>query len=189
MRKLVVTELVSLDGVMEGPGPDDSFKFAGWTMTYRSADTMKIKLDELMASDILLLGKTTYEGFAKAWPGQTDEMGFGDKMNSMPKYVVSDNLKSAAWNNTEIITSADLVGRLKKLKQEDGGDILVYGSSLLVESLSQNNLVDTYRLLVFPVILGSGKHLFNEGNKIELQLVKSQSFDAGVVLLEYSTSS
>jgi dihydrofolate reductase len=187
MRKIIVTEFISLDGVMEGPGPDDPFKYAGWTMAYSNAETMSIKLDEVMASDALLLGQTTYEGFAKAWPGRTDEMGFGDKMNSMKKYVVSDTLKSTDWNNTEIIAGADLVEKVSSLKSEEGGDILVNGSSVLVKSLNDIGLVDIYRLLVFPIILGTGKRLFNENNKIELKLVKSQPFDTGVVLLEYST--
>ena len=182
-----MTEFVSLDGVMEGPGPDDPFKFAGWTMAYSNAETMKIKLDEVMASNALLLGQTTYDGFAKAWPGRTDEMGFGDKMNSMKKYVVSDTLKTADWSNTEIIAGKDLVEKLTALKSEEGGDILVNGSSVLVKSLNDNNLVDVYRLLVFPIILGTGKRLFDENNKVELRLVKSRSFDTGVVLLEYET--
>lgn len=187
MRKIIISEFISIDGVMEGPGPDDPFNFAGWTMAYGSSETMKIKLDEIKASDALLLGHTTYEGFAKAWPGRTDKMGFGDKMNSMKKYVVSDTLKTADWNNTEIITSKDLVEKLTTLKSEEGGDILVNGSSLLVKSLNDNNLVDTYRLLVFPIILGAGKRLFNENNKLELKLVRTQSFDTGVVLLEYES--
>ena len=187
MRKIIVTEFISTDGVMEGPGPDDPFKFAGWTMAYGSAETMKIKLNEVMESDALLLGRTTYDGFAKAWPGRNDEMGFGDKMNNMKKYVVSDTLKTADWSNTEIIAGKDLVEKLTALKNKEGGDILVNGSSVLVKSLSDNNLVDIYRLLVFPIILGTGKRLFNENNKVELKLVKSQSFDNGVIFLEYST--
>jgi dihydrofolate reductase len=189
MRRIIVTEFISVDGIMEGPGPDDPFKFAGWTMAYGNAETMKIKLDEVMASDALLLGKTTYEGFAAAWPGRTDEMGFGDKMNSMKKYVVSDTLKTADWNNAEIIAGKDLVEKVTELKNEDGGDILVNGSSVLVKSLIDNNLVDLFRLLTFPIILGTGKRLFNENDKVELKLVNAKSFDTGVVLLEYKTKS
>jgi dihydrofolate reductase len=156
-------------------------------MAYGNADTMKIKLDEIMASGALLLGRATYEGFASAWPGRTDEMGFADKINSTKKYVVSDTLKTADWNNTEIIVGKDLVEKVTALKNEDSGDILVTGSSVLVKSLVDNNLVDLFRLLTFPIILGTGKHLFNENDKVELKLVNTQSFDTGVVLLEYET--
>lgn len=182
--KLVVSEFMSLDGVMEGPGPNDPYEHAGWTIAYGSAETMKLKFDEVMASDALLLGRVTYEGFASAWPNMKDEAGFADKMNRMPKYVVSDNIEAAEWQNSHVI-KGDVVAEIQKLKDEDGGDLLVNGSSVLLKTLIDYDLVDEYRLLVYPIILGTGKRLFQESNKKALQLMESRSFDTGVVFLRY----
>jgi dihydrofolate reductase len=163
MSKLVVSEFVTLDGVMEDPGGAEGFDRGGWAFQFeRGADGDKFKLDELMAADALLLGRTTYEGFATAWPSRTDEAGFADKMNSMPKYVVSTTLESLEWNNSTVI-KGDAAGEIAKLKEQVGGDILVAGSGQLVQALVEHDLVDELRLMVFPVLLGSGKRLFADG--------------------------
>lgn len=184
MRKIIVSEFVSLDGIMEGPGPDDPFKYAGWTMPYVDETFLRFKHDELFASDTLLLGRLTYEGFAKAWPSRKDEQGFADRMNSIPKYVVSTSLDEAPWNNTHLVKD-DVVERLRALKEDPGRDILVMGSGVLVELLMHHNLVDEYRLLVYPVVLGAGKRLFKDGVKATLDLVNTDTFDSGVVLMRY----
>jgi dihydrofolate reductase len=185
MRKIVVSEFVSLDEVMESPGPDGSaYKYAGWSMPYNTPESMKFKFDELMASDCLLLGRLTYTGFATAWPNVKDEAGFADKMNSMPKYVVSNDMKTATWNTSHII-KGDIVGEIKKLKQKSGGDILVNGSATLIQALIEHDLVDEYRLMVYPVVLGTGKRLFKDSPKANLKLISSEAFKTGVVLLKY----
>ena len=164
MAKLVVTEFVSLDGVMDDPGGSEGTKHGGWTFQFdRGDEGNKFKLDELIASDALLLGRVTYQGFAQAWPGRTDEQGYAQKMNPMRKYVVSTTLTDdeATWENTEVIRG-DVAGEIAKLKAEPGGDILVHGSCSLVHSLMEYGLVDEYRLMVFPILLGSGKRLFPE---------------------------
>jgi len=185
MRKIIVSEFISLDGVFEGPGPDDSFKYAGWTMQYGNEEFMKFKTEELFGAGALLLGKITYDGFAKAWPTIKNAGEFGEKMNNLPKYVVSKTLKEAIWNNSTIINK-NIVEEVSKLKAIEGQDILVFGSGVLVQTLLQNNLVDEIRLLVYPVILGSGKLFFKEGNKITLKLLEEKMFKTGVVLLRYS---
>ena len=158
MGKIVVTEFVSLDGVFEDPGGAEGYAHGGWTFTFNQGeDGAKFKLDELMAADAQLLGRVTYEGFAKAWPSMTDPVGFADKMNGMPKYVVSSTLAEAGWNNSSVI-GLDAVPGLKDTYQ---GDILVAGSGQLVRGLTDLGLVDEYRLMVFPVILGTGKRLFD----------------------------
>jgi dihydrofolate reductase len=173
MRKLVVTEFVSLDGVMEAPG---------WTAPYWSDEVAEFKRTESVESDMLLLGRITYEGFAQAWPNSTDEGA--DKINGMPKYVVSTTLATADWNNS-IIISENVTGEIAALKQQDGGNILVYGSSVLVDSLIEAGLVDEYRLLVYPVVVGSGKRLFKDNRTASLKLASSQHLDTGVAALIY----
>jgi len=186
MGKIIVTEFISLDGVIESPGPDgSSYKLAGWTLPYSSAEIMKLKADELFSSGALLLGNNTYEVFAKAWPTMEGTGEFGEKMNSIPKYIVSGSLTDPSWNNSHVILPDELVDKVTRLKDETKEDILVNGSSILVKSLASNGLVDVYRLLVYPIVLGSGKKLFND-DTIKLKLIKSQSFDRGVVLLEYN---
>ena len=183
MRKLVVTEFVSLDGVMEDPGGAEKFEHGGWTRPYWGDDIGKFKWDELFASDALLLGRVTYEGFAKAWPKMTDE--FANKMNGVAHYVVSTTLTKTEWQNSTIIRG-NVAQEVMKLKQMPGQDILVGGSARLVQTLLQNDLVDVYRLLVYPVVLGSGKRLFGGGTS-KLQLVQATTFKSGVVGLVYQT--
>src|SRR5438874_92169 len=163
MSKVVVSQFVSVDGVVEDPGGAEGFERGGWAFQFeRGAEGDKFKLDELMAADALLLGRTTYEGFAAAWPSIEDEAGFADKMNSMPKYVVSTTLESPEWNNSTVI-GGDVAAEVGRLKERHDGDLLVAGSAQLVQALVQYGLVDELRLMVFPVVLGAGKRLFGDG--------------------------
>lgn len=185
MRKVVVSEFVSLDGVMEDPGGAEGSAHGGWTIPYWGDDIGKFKLDEIFAADALLLGRVTYQGFAAAWPSATDEAGFADRMNGLPKHVVSTTLHEATWNNSRLIKD-DVAGEVTKLKRQDGQDILVAGSATLIQTLMRHGLVDEYRLLVYPVVLGSGKRLFREGSDMRaLKLVESKPFSSGVVALTY----
>src|ERR1043166_1182066 len=153
MRKLVVSEFVTLDGVMEDPGGSEGLDRGGWAFQFERGDEGdRFKLDELMDADVLLLGRKTYEGFAAAWPDRTDEVGFAEKMNTMRKVVVSNTLEEASWANTTVV-SGDLAEAIGHLKQEDGGDILVAGSRQLVQELLELDLVDELRLMIFPVVL------------------------------------
>jgi dihydrofolate reductase len=184
--RIVVTEFVSLDGVMEAPGGGENYEHAGWTFEIdRGEEGDKFKFDELMEADAQLLGRVTYEGFAAAWPTFTDEVGFADKMNAMPKYVVSSTLESADWNNSTILTG-DFVAEIEKLKDEVDGVILVAGSAQLVQALVEHDLVDELRLMVFPVVLGSGKRLFGDTtDKKSLELADSKVVGDGVAILTY----
>jgi dihydrofolate reductase len=184
--KIVVTEFVSLDGVVEAPGGGENFKHGGWSFEISRGDEGdKFKLDETMASEALLLGRVTYEGFAAAWPSRTDEFGFADKFNNMPKYVVSSTLKDPEWNNSTVLTG-EVADEVAKLKERHDGDIVVHGSPQLVQTLIENDLVDEYRLMVFPVVLGSGKRLFGETtDKKSLRLVDSKVVGDGVSILVY----
>ena len=179
MRKIVVTEFVSLDGVMENPA---------WTFIYGNDEIEKYKLDELLASDALLLGRVTYEAFASAWPSATDEQGFADRMNSMSKYVISTTLKTAVWNNSSLI-KGNVVAEIIRLKHTFGENILVGGSCTLVQTLIQNNLVDEYRFLVYPVILGSGKRIFLDGANATLKLVETKTFGDVTALVYHPSQS
>ena len=183
-RKVVVTEFVSLDGVMEDPGGAEGFEHGGWTMPYWNDEIGKMKLAEILEADALLLGRVTYEGFASAWPSRTDEAGFADRMNSLPKFVASTTLKNPEWQNSTVI-EGDVAAEVAKLKQQRGQDILVAGSRELVQTLAQHDLVDEYRLLVYPIVLGSGKRLFGDGTHTPLSLRETQAFGSGVVLLSY----
>ncbi len=184
MGRIVVSEFVTLDGVMEDPGGAEGFARGGWAFQFdRGPAGDKFKLDEVMAADAMLLGRRTYEGFAAAWPSRTGE--FADKMNNMPKYVVSTTMKEAPWKNSKVIKSnvIEEVGRLRSLP---GGDILIAGSGQLVHTLMQNNLVDEIRLMVFPVILGGGKRLFQDGSeKAPLRLGEAKPVGSGVLTLIY----
>jgi dihydrofolate reductase len=174
MRKIVVTEFVSLDGVMEEPR---------WTFKYWNDEIAKFKGEESSASDALLLGRLTYQGFAAAWPQSKDEGA--DYFNSVRKYVVSKTLEEPLeWNNSTLITD-NVVEEITNLKQQNGKDITVHGSATLVQTLMQHDLVDRYRLLVYPVVVGKGKRLFEEGIPATLKLLESQSFSSGVVALVY----
>jgi dihydrofolate reductase len=184
MGRIVATEFVSLDGVMEDPGGAEDFKHGGWTFEIdRGDEGNKFKLDETMSSDALLLGRVTYEGFAAAWPSRDGE--FADKFNTMPKYVVSATLQEPEWNNSTVLRG-DIAQEVATLKQEQDGDIVVHGSPQLVQTLLENDLVDEFRLMVFPVVLGSGKRLFGEtSDKKPLRLVDSKVVGDGVAILTY----
>jgi len=175
-RTLAATLFMTLDGVVEAP---DKWSFPFW-----SDETGKFKLDELRATDALLLGRVTYEGFAAAWPGRKDEEGFADRFNSMPKYVASKTLKKPEWNNSHLI-KGDLAAEVSKLKQQPGHDIVIHGSPTLIRSLLPHDLIDEYRLLVYPIVLGRGKRLFDEASQAKLKLVESETFSKGVVKLVY----
>src|SRR5262245_33789891 len=155
MSTLVVSQFITLDGVVEDPGGSENLDRGGWAFQFdRGPDGDKFKLDELMASDALLLGRVTYEGFAAAWPSRDGD--FADKFNTMPKYVVSSTLHDPEWNNSTVVGLDEIAG----LKEAEGGDILVNGSVQLVQALVERDLIDEYRLMVFPVVLGAGKRMF-----------------------------
>jgi dihydrofolate reductase len=185
MGRIVVTEFVSLDGVVEAPGGGEDFRHGGWSFEIDRGEGDKFKLDETMSSEALLLGRVTYEGFAAAWPSRTDDQGFADKFNSMPKYVVSSTLEEPEWNNSTVL-KGDLVEAVTKLKTEQDGDIVVHGSPSLVQGLLEHDLVEELRLMVFPVVLGTGKRLFGETtDKKRLRLVDSKVVGDGVAILIY----
>jgi dihydrofolate reductase len=186
MRKIVVSEFVSLDGVMEDPGGAEGSKHGGWTFQFSSAEQEQWKSDELFKADALLLGRRTYQGFAAAWPTMPGTGAYGERMNSLPKYVASTTLSDTTWNATLI--KGDLAEELSRLKQEDGQDILTFGSGELVHALNARGFVDEYRLMVYPVVLGGGKRLFAEGSEMKtLKLVESKPFPSGVVVLTYQS--
>jgi dihydrofolate reductase len=184
MGSIVVTEFVSLDGVMEAPGGED-FKYKGWSFQFdRGEEGNQFKLDETVESEALLLGRVTYEGFAAAWPQREGE--FADKFNSMPKYVVSSTLQDPEWNNTTIL-KGDVSDEVSKLKQSIDGDIYVHGSCRLAQTLIEHDLVDELHLMVFPVVLGTGKRLFGETSDMKrLRLKESKPVgNDGVLVLVY----
>ena len=184
MGRIVVTEFVSLDGVMEDPGGSESFEHGGWTFEIARGDEGdKFKLDEAIESDALLLGRVTYEGFAAAWPSREGE--FADKFNGMPKYVVSSTLETAEWNNSTLL-NGDVVEEVSTLRRDVDGEIVVHGSAKLVQTLVEHDLADELRLMVFPVVLGTGKRLFGDtSDKKRLQLVDSKVVGDGVAILVY----
>lgn len=187
MRNLIVSEFVSIDGVMEAPGGEPGFKHSGWVFDFADdPEQGQYKLDEVLAADALLLGRKTYEGFAAAWPERDDPGGFAAKMNSMPKYVVSTTLTDPAWENSMVI-NGEIPAQVQRLKDQDAGDLLVAGSRKLVHMLHEHDLVDEYRLMVFPVVLGSGRRLFPDDleDKRKLRLVDSQTFESGVAVHTY----
>ena len=182
MGRIVVTEFVSLDGVMEDPGGAEDFKYGGWTFEIsRGEEGDKFKLDETMSADALLLGRKTYEGFAAAWPSREGE--FADKFNNMPKYVLSSTLESPEWTNTTVLRKEDEIAKLKEEKDEE---MVVHGSAQLAQSLLEHDLVDELRLMVFPVVLGRGKTLFGEtSDKKALKLKDTKVVGDGVILQIY----
>ena len=182
--RITVTEFVSLDGVMEAPGGED-FKYPGWTFEFdRGDDGNQFKLDETMAADALLIGKRTYESFAGAWPER--EGDFADKFNTMPKFVVSTTLGEAGWNNTTVLDSGDATAQVRKLKEEFDGEIQVPGSHRLVQELIASDLVDQVNLMVFPVILGTGKRAFEQlPDRRKLRLKDSKVVGEGILVLVY----
>ena len=188
MRRVIVSEFMSVDGVIEAPHE--------WHFPFWHDDMGKYKFDELFASDALLLGRVTYEGFAAAWPERSegdheadtpldDERAFADRMNTMPKYIVSSSLKSADWQNSTII-SENVPAEIAKLKQGAGGDLLIAGSADFVNSLLPHGLIDEYRLMIHPVVVGAGKRLFRDGlDTVALTLVDTVTFPTGVIVLTY----
>ena len=183
MRKLVVTEFVTLDGVMEAPGGEPGHPHTGWVSDFIGPEQMEYKLREVLEADVQLIGRVTYESFAGAWPEREGE--FADKMNSMPKYVATTTLDELEWSNSTPI-KGDVAAAVGKLKAEDGGPILVAGSRTLVHTLMEHDLVDEYRLMVFPVVLGSGDRLFPESpDKTTLELVETRAFETGVQVHTY----
>ncbi len=188
MGRIIVSEFISVDGVVEDPGGAEGYKHGGWTFKFnRGSDGDKFKMDEVMGSEALLLGRVTYEGFAAAWPSRSGDP-FSDKFNSMPKYVVSSTLKKADWNNSTIL-KGDVVKEVSKLRQGLGGNIMVNGSAQLVQTLIANDLVDELHLMVFPVMLGSGKRLFGDTADMKvMQLSESKTVGDGVVILVYKAA-
>lgn len=186
MGRIVVTEFVSLDGVMEAPGGGEDYKHGGWTFEIaRGEEGDKFKFDEVVEAEAQLLGRRTYEGFAAAWPSMTDEVGFADKFNSMPKYVFSNTLEQADWNNSTIL-SGDFATEIAALKEQVDGVILVAGSAQLVQGLVEHDLLNELRLMVFPVLLGSGKRVFGDhAEKKPLRLTDSKTVGDGIALLTY----
>jgi dihydrofolate reductase len=187
MGKIVATEFVSLDGVMEDPGGAEEYEHGGWTFEVdRGADGDKFKLEETLEAEALLLGRTTYEGFAAAWPSMEGE--FADKFNGMPKYVVSSTLKDPSWNNTTVL-DGELAVEVTRLRDSTDGDIYIHGSAQLVQGLLANDLIDELRLMVFPVLLGSGKRLFGASEqKHALKLASSKAVGDGIAVLIYESA-
>lgn len=181
MGKLVVSQFVTVDGVVEDPGGSENFERGGWAFKFdRGPEGDKFKMDEVMAADALLLGRVTYEGFAEAWPSRSGE--FADKFNGMAKHVVSSTLKDPDWNNTTVI-DGDIADAVRSVKTETEGDVLVNGSVQLVGALVENGLIDEYRLMVFPTVLGAGKRLFGEtAEPVPLKLTDSMPAGETVVL-------
>jgi len=188
MKKIVVSEFVSLDGVMEDPGGASDFEFGGWTAPYWNEDIAKFKYDELFEAEALLLGRVTYEGFAAAWPNMGQDE-FGQRMNSIEKYVVSSTLadEAATWGKTTVLRG-DVVAEVTRLKNQPGGNLLVEGSAQLVQTLVAHDLVDEYRLMIFPIVLGAGKRMFPSSvpQPSTLAVTNSQTVGSGVLLLNLS---
>jgi dihydrofolate reductase len=182
MAKIVVSQFVTVDGVIEDPGGSEGWDRGGWAFKFeRGPEGDQFKLDEVMASDALLLGRVTYEGFAEAWPSRSGE--FADKFNGMRKYVVSSSMDEAGWSNSVVVRPDELVDTVTRLRQEPGGDVLVNGSARLVEALRAHDLVDEYRLMVFPTVLGGGKRLFAEDGQVStLRLVDAKPAGACQIL-------
>ena len=188
MGRIVVSEFVSLDGVMEDPGGAEGTRNAGWTFRFgRGSEGDRFKLDEVLEAEALLLGRVTYEGFAKAWPSIDDPVGFAAKMNAMPKYVVSNTLsdEDATWHNSTILRG-EAATEVRALRDKVAGDLLVAGSAQLVQTLVEHRLVDEYRLMVFPIVLGSGKRLFGDVSEAPvLTLNDTATIGGGIVVLTY----
>ena len=184
MARIVVTEFMSLDGVVEAPGGGEAFRHGGWTFEIsRGKEGDQFKVEETERSEALLLGRATYEGFAAAWPSRTGE--FADKFNRMPKYVASNTLERAGWNNTTVLRG-DVPAEVASLKATRSGEIVVHGSAQLVQTLIEHDLVDELRLMAFPIVLGSGKRLFGDTtDKKRWRLIGTQTVGDGVLILTY----
>jgi dihydrofolate reductase len=187
--KVVVSEFILLDGVIEDPGAEGT-EFGGWTFRFPADDGQQFKFEEVMASDVQLMGRVTYEEFAAAWPAMAETTGeFGAKMNTMPKVVVSTSLADPAWTNTTVATGDDLPSTVAELKEQYDGDILVPGSATFVGSLNEHDLIDEHRLMVHPVVLGQGKRLFQDGSTaVDLSLVEARNVGPDVQLVIYRTA-
>src|SRR5215210_2351326 len=187
MGRIVVTEFISLDGVVEDPGGSEDFKYGGWSFEISRGDEGDgFKLDETRNTEALLLGRKTYEGFADAWPSREGE--FADLFNNMPKYVVSSTLEDPEWTNTTVL-DGDLAADVSRLKEELDGDIVIHGSAQLVQGLLEHGLVDELRLMVFPVVLGAGTRLFGEtSDKKKLKLTDSKTVGEGVLIQVYEAA-
>jgi class 3 adenylate cyclase/dihydrofolate reductase len=186
MGRLVVTEFMTLDGVMEAPGFEEHRDGKNaWAVQATTEDQQRYKIDELFAAGAILLGRVTYQIWEAFWPDAPKDAGFADRINGIEKYVVSTTLREPTWNNTTVIRS-DLAGEVSRVKERTDGDILVFGSAALVDSLLELDLVDEWRVMLFPIVLGSGKRLFREEQDVShLRLVGTRVFDSGVVLLTY----
>jgi dihydrofolate reductase len=187
MRRIVLSEFMSLDGVIEDPGGAEGYEHGGWSFKFQDPEGMAYKLDEVMEHDAMLLGRVTYEGFAAAWPGITDEVGFAERMNSMPKHVVSSTLTELGWNNSTLLRGS-VAEAVAELKEQPGGDILVAGSATLAQALMAHDLIDEYRLMVFPIVLGSGKRLFPKQAvpPLVLKLEQCRQLGSGTLILTYA---
>jgi dihydrofolate reductase len=185
MGKLVVSEFLSLDGVMEAPGPSHDFKHAGWTMPFWNDKIAAFKREELFASDVLLLGRKTYEGFAAAWPKVKDEQGFADRMNGLPKHVATSTVEAFSWNNSHAVTG-DVAEGVRKIKAQSRQDVLLFGSGKLAGALLQQGLIDELCFLVYPVVLGSGQRFFAEAPHVTLRGIETRDMDRGVTLVRYA---
>lgn len=192
MRKIVVSPFMTLDGVIQAPGEPDEIKHGGWMTPYNSQESLQYTFDDLNAADAILLGRVSYNLLAADWPTMSDEWlieGFSARMNGIRKYVLSNTLTEASWNNTHLLRG-DLAEVIARLKQEGDRDIVVVGSCDLVDSLIKSNLVDEYRIMVAPVAIGNGKRLFREGNQVKaLTLKETRTFSNGVMVLTYQPAS
>ena len=186
MGKLIVTEFITLDGIIDDPGGSEGHPHGGWSFRFPALEGQQFKFEELLAADVQLMGRVTYEGFAAAWPAMEESSGeFGKRMNSMPKVVVSTTLTDPAWKNTTVI-SADVPAQVAKLKEQYQGDVLVPASATLVDTLREHDLVDEYHLMVHPIVLGTGKRLFDDTASLtKLDLVDSETYGNGIVKLIY----
>lgn len=183
-RRVVVSEFVTLDGVIEDPGGVEKSPHGGWSLQYFSPEAGKVKFEELMAADALLLGRKTYEAFAAAWPSMTDEQGFADRMNSLPKHVATTTLDALTWNARRL--DGDVPAAVAALKEQPGGDLLVAGSATLIATLAAHDLVDEYKLMVHPITVGGGKRIWPDGMAAKMDLTETRALGAGVVLLTYT---
>lgn len=183
--KIIVTDYVSLDGVVQDPVGMENSGLGDWTGPFtRGPEGDAYKNAEVFDAASVLLGRVTYDGFAAVWPHVKDEAGFADRINAMPKHVVSNTLETADWSNTTII-SGDVTGKIRKLRDEADGDILIYGSAALVHSLIGAGLIDEFRLMIYPTVLGRGTRLFPDGIPVSLSFAGSRQFDDGIQLLVY----
>ncbi|WP_048644942.1 dihydrofolate reductase family protein [Nitratireductor soli] len=187
-RSIIVTQYVSLDGVIEDPVGMEGSGLGDWTGPFnRGPEGDKFKHEELMNCDALLFGRKTYDGFAAVWPTVNDEAGFAKRMNSLPKYLASTTIDKPEWNNTTLLTG-NLLDAARALKDQPGGDILIYGSAAVVHTLLPHGLIDEFRLMVYPTVLGRGIRLFPDDAAATLSLAECRQFNDGIVLLRYETS-